>query len=490
MRMYRRVVILRARKWVSGLLPLMLMAGYASTVLADSVYVPDALSNSVAVIDQATGLVTTTVPTGAHPGQVVISPSGGRGYVANAMGNSVTVFDTVTYQVLATVILPHSALALAISPNSSRVYVTGSDATGTRVTAIDTTSNSIVSTSGYLTSPLTDLAVSPDSTRLYAVDTLTFKTLDATTLATLSSVAVGAGYLKALVLSTDGTRAYLIDAGASLPQMIVVGTANGVAASTLGLTYVPEAIAISLDGQSLYVASDQVVTGGMLSNIAVIAAASNTVAGNIAGTSGYSGMAVSPDGTKAYASDYVNSAVQVIDTASRAVTAQIHVGKYPARPATARLVPHNLVLYLHSTDVASINSSYAMTSTAVSAPGISLNLLNNPSWVSDSVFSGSFNTGSTFQVSVPCVLGLGVGMTYTLAKTDPSGGNVVTLGTGGGLLSLCLLGSQVVTIPLSTVPVLNGERLKLSISSVLSLNLPLAPNNGADFQATQFIGSP
>ncbi|WP_266160772.1 YncE family protein [Dyella silvatica] len=466
------------------------MASYASTVWADSVYVPDTLSDSVAIIDQASGLVVATVPTGSHPGQVVISPSGGRGYVANSMGNSVTVFDTITYQVLATVLLPHSALALAISPNNARVYVTGSDTTGTRVTAIDTSSNSIVSSSGYLTSPLTDLAVSPDSTRVYAVDTLTFKTIDATTLATLSSVAVGAGYLKALVLSPDGTRAYLIDAGASFPQLIVVGTANGVAASTTGLTYVPEALAISLDGQSVYVAADKVVTGGMVSNIAVMATASNTVVANIAGTSGYSGIAVSPDGSKVYASDDANSAVQVIDAASRAVTAQIYVGKYPARPATARLTPHNVLLYLHSTDVASVNGSYAMTSTPVSAPGLSLNLLNNPSWASDTVFSGSFSTGSTFQLSLPCVLGLGVGVTYTLAKTDASGGHVVTLGTGGGLLSLCLLGSQVVTIPVSSVPVLNGERLKLSIASVLGLNLPLAPNNGAVLQATQFIGSP
>jgi YVTN family beta-propeller protein len=61
------------------------------------------LSFTVSVIDVATNAVIATIPVGAQPYCVAITPNGKHVYVANVVSNAVSVIDTMTHTVVATV---------------------------------------------------------------------------------------------------------------------------------------------------------------------------------------------------------------------------------------------------------------------------------------------------------------------------------------------------------------------------------------------------
>ncbi|MDN3351237.1 hypothetical protein [Actinomadura sp. DC4] len=66
-------------------------------------YVTDFNANTVSVIDTATNTVIGTIPVGANPRGVAISPGGTRVYVANFGSTTVSVIDTATNAVIATI---------------------------------------------------------------------------------------------------------------------------------------------------------------------------------------------------------------------------------------------------------------------------------------------------------------------------------------------------------------------------------------------------
>ena len=77
--------------------------------------------------------------------------------------------------------------------------------------------------------------------------------------------------------------------------------------------------------------------------------------------------------------------------------------------------PHDLTFYLHGTDIAGHGRRLhhehdgAATQVLVTAS-------NSPSWFSDPVVNGTFLTGSTFQVTLPCLLGVGLPKTVRMRR--------------------------------------------------------------------------
>jgi len=61
-------------------------------------------SNSVSVINAATGTVVADVPVGFDPRGVAITPDGAFAYVSNRISNDVSVINTGTNTVVATVL--------------------------------------------------------------------------------------------------------------------------------------------------------------------------------------------------------------------------------------------------------------------------------------------------------------------------------------------------------------------------------------------------
>jgi len=150
------------------------------------------------------------------------------------------------------------------------------------------------------------------------------------------------------------------------------------------------------------------------------------------------------------------------------------------------LPPHTLRLFLHGTDVPGTAGGFTMNAAPASSL-LSLRLLSQTRWFSDPVMLGTLDETATFQVVTPCVLGLGIGGTYTLAITDATGGAVRELGRVTVPLSLCL-GQQRVTLPVVPPVPVTGERLKLTIADTLGLTLQLGSTTY--FEVTGFRGTP
>ena len=88
----------------------------------------------------------------------------------------------------------------------------------------------------------------------------------------------------------------------------------------MGVGSNPIAVAVSPDGTKVY------VTNYESNNVSVIDTATNTVISTVDVGARPGGIAVSPDGTKVYVTNEFSSNVSVIDTATNAVIATVDVG--------------------------------------------------------------------------------------------------------------------------------------------------------------------
>ncbi len=126
----------------------MLIAAGMPVQAAPSAYVAN-ISNTVSVIDTATGQVTgSPIPVGSFPIGVAVSPDGSRVYVTNQCASSsctngtVSVIDTASGQVTGSPIpVGSSPIGVAVSPDGSRVYVANNGSN--TVSVIDTANNSV-----------------------------------------------------------------------------------------------------------------------------------------------------------------------------------------------------------------------------------------------------------------------------------------------------------------------------------------------------------
>jgi YVTN family beta-propeller protein len=142
-------------------------------------------------------------------------------------------------------------------------------------------------------------------------------------------------YPTGVALTPDGSRAYVTDA---VHYVRVVDTASNAVIATIAAGNDPEAIAITPDGKSAYVTTIICSVPSCPDNplpvasVEVIDTASNSVTatvtvGNLPTVQApgvlLSGIAISPDGTRAYVSNGQGNQIWSIDTASHQVVATI-----------------------------------------------------------------------------------------------------------------------------------------------------------------------
>ncbi|WP_250465041.1 thrombospondin type 3 repeat-containing protein [Microbulbifer litoralis] len=131
-----------------------------------------------------------------------------------------------------------------------------------------------------------------------------------------------------------------------------------------------------------------------------------------------------------------------------------------------------LSFYLHGNDIAGTAGGFTMDLIPPSpSQPLALNLLNAPTWYSEPALSGSFAAGD-FELSFPCSLGIGVATTYTLHRTDLDGSNPNPIASVTQPIQICT-GAQTILIPAGSDEVFDDERLRLRISTLLSLSLSL-----------------
>jgi YVTN family beta-propeller protein len=89
----------------------------------NTIYVANASSDTVSVINGATNTVTTTVPVGSGPIGVGVNPSTNTIYVANSGSNNVSVVDGATNALTATIPVGTSPFGVGVNPSTDTIYV-------------------------------------------------------------------------------------------------------------------------------------------------------------------------------------------------------------------------------------------------------------------------------------------------------------------------------------------------------------------------------
>ena len=117
---------------------------FAVTRPARGVYITNAGSKSVSVINPSTNTVVATVTVGRNPVHAAVTPNGASAYITNAGANTVSVINTLTNSLAATVTVGRFPVHAAITPDGSSVYVTNSGSKS--VSVISTATNAVVAT--------------------------------------------------------------------------------------------------------------------------------------------------------------------------------------------------------------------------------------------------------------------------------------------------------------------------------------------------------
>src|SRR5581483_4449546 len=171
-----------------------------------SVYVLNQGSGTISVIDSTTDAVIATIPVGAAPDYMFLDPSLNRVYVANTGSNDVSILDaSVTPPApIATVPVSPGVVAVTALPNGKQAYavsLTVGAVVNTTLTAIGTVNNTVTKTRLVASVPpkcdssvrfRSFIAAAGDSTRVYisncdAGSTSIFRTSDNTPILSLPS---------------------------------------------------------------------------------------------------------------------------------------------------------------------------------------------------------------------------------------------------------------------------------------------------------------
>jgi YVTN family beta-propeller protein len=293
-------------------------------------YVANTAANAVTVIDTATEAVLGTIPVGAAPTRVAITPDGARAYVSNRDSGSVSAIDTTTDTVVATIPVGANPAALAVTPDGRQVYVLL--AGGGVIQVIDRALDAVVATI-TVAERGGGIAMAPKGTLAY-VASGPISVIDTGTNTVVDSFVLEAGNATAVAISPDGSRAYFATNGNDLfgsgGGIVVLDTLSSTVIGTVTLGSLPGQIALTPDGSRAYVGiqATWVDTGygaGFMPGRSVVVIDTTTMRalrwidlGAVAATA--SGIAVTPDRSDVYVSIPRLGSVAVIDASTSVVT--------------------------------------------------------------------------------------------------------------------------------------------------------------------------
>lgn len=398
-------------------------------------YVSRQDANSLTGIDVATGAIGAPVPVASGPGEVAVSPDGRRAYVLvlndpnSVVDNRLAVVDTASATVIASLPIGHYPRSIAVSRDGTRVYVANF---GAEITVVDATTNTL--TGADLLAPilnmLMDVAVSPDSARLYWTENNSGPTgprpgaVAVYTIATGGVKRIAINDPGTITLSPDGTKAYVTNVKASPGGFSVLDLTNPAAAAVPVPGGQDVQIAVTPDGTRLYVAdhdANTVTVRSAANPAAVVTTIPITAPGAIA---------VTPDGAQVLVvSGAAGATITKIDTLTNTTAGGFEVGagatglavgvKLPAPPpatcpAGQAGTPPNCVATPLVTAPGELGASVAVTASSAPVVAASPRVLRR-----------------TIRLRTGCVATrlrvTGGGVKVTLAKRRPAGRCRLTL---------------------------------------------------------------
>ena len=336
------------------------------------VWVVNRDSNSVSVLDTVTSALLAETPVGREPRTLAITPDGAKVYVACLGSNRVDVLDGATFALLRSIAVGREPFGVAVAPNGARVYVTATSS-GT-VSVIDPVTDTVTSTITPGGRPR-GLAVSADSSQLALTHYLTptpsvngvVSLFNATTLALTTNVNLPVippgtnldgvpNIMQAAAYRPASTQLWLpfvasITGNANLtlqttvrPELAIVDTSlappREAPNTRINLNLIVASPAVSQPVAIDFVPNGTaaVVVNQASDDVTIVAAATRTELRTVRVGSAPDGVAVSPDGARAYVSNYLSRTVSVLaisPPASAAVIGTI--------PVTSEPLPANIL---------------------------------------------------------------------------------------------------------------------------------------------------
>src|ERR1700759_214536 len=271
--------------------------------------------DSVSLIDTAKGAGALTV-IGVEE-TFAVALSGSRAYISSvsAEHDSVLAFDTESNEIVAEYPLAFNVTDLAANPNGRPLYAGRTDVEGADVAILDTKTGKedsvrIAGTAGTATGCV---RVSPEGRRLYVAangsSTAHLVMVDAVQKRVLNTVEITSP-IRDIAVSPDGATAYVGSAGPDFGTVLdIIETRTSTITTTHKIGDVAgllTQLTVSRDGERAYLVGGQSVT--------VLSTATQDVIGSIAVDGDPSCAIESPDGQRLYIADYAGT-VTVLEIA-------------------------------------------------------------------------------------------------------------------------------------------------------------------------------
>jgi len=305
------------------------------SITSTRIYVANAGSDSVSVVDAQTNALVSTIPVGKHPSALAVNNTTNRAYVANTWSNTLTVIDTLTDQTWSTIATGNSPAGLAINPSTNRIYVSNSK--DNSVSVIDTTNHQLVATIAVGLEPL-GITINPATNTLYVANSAggTVSVIDtqtnmiSATLPADSSASNAFANPYAVAIDAMSGKLFVTEGGAD--TVAVIDTVGNTAMARTAIGQSPSGIAISPNDHKVYAT----LTAGNASNLL----AQMDTQGNLLGTSvigaGAIAVAVNPQNDYVYVAHPSDGILSVINPlastgfgSNASFIAMIAVGKEP-----------------------------------------------------------------------------------------------------------------------------------------------------------------
>ncbi|MFJ4940339.1 beta-N-acetylglucosaminidase domain-containing protein [Streptomyces pseudovenezuelae] len=281
---------------------------------------------SVSSIDLASGTMT-DIAVGANPGEVVVSADGRTAYAANQGSNTVSVIDVASGKVTATVAVGKVPAGLALTPDGDTLWV--ANYTDGTVQSIDTATLSTGTPVTVGDGP-ENMAVTPDGRTLYVAnihdDTVT--PVDLATDKAGTAIPVGPSPFD-VVAAPDSKTVYVSDSGGS--TVTPIDTATNDTEPTFLVTGQAYGLGLSPDGRTLWVSPSN---GDTITPVNTVTGAPGTAV-----EVGRSAFDVSLDwnGATAYVTTADGNTLVPVDTATGTVRSPLATGAYPLAVALTPL---------------------------------------------------------------------------------------------------------------------------------------------------------
>lgn len=247
-------------------------------------------------------------------------------YTANSCSNDVSVIDVAAKTVVATVPLDASPKGVAVSPDGTRAFIV--DAGATRVWVIDTASQDVVKTirlgADAGIGDLQAIAIAPDGAYAYVprANAQRLAVIDLARMRVVANVPLP-GLPEGLVIDPTGAFAY-VAVGAQYVAVVDLAARALVATIDLGFSRLgPTDLAVTPNGDVVFVATQNWY-------LKALDTKTNALIDTLTSASGdFFGVAVAPDGTRVYATDFFAPAVLVFDAATHALLRTIPLTSRP-----------------------------------------------------------------------------------------------------------------------------------------------------------------